>query len=155
MRDGEVIPRRKSDGVTTSEAIVHTDRFEAIVDQRTFDRAQKKLDEGKGDTAPKTARQYLLTGLIRCGDCGGGMGGRTKRDKPLYECRTYNQSGASECHRNTIPEAPLVAVIAKKVQERYLSDTALDRLRRKIEADARRPQLVLTVYGVGYKFADA
>jgi two-component system, OmpR family, alkaline phosphatase synthesis response regulator PhoP len=34
-------------------------------------------------------------------------------------------------------------------------DAHIKNIRRKIEADARRPQLVLTVYGVGYKFADA
>ena len=142
MRGGEVIPRRKSDKVISADPIVHPDRFEAIIDQRTFDRAQAKLDDGQGNTAPRTARQYLLSGLVRCGDCGGRMGGRTKRNHPLYECSTYNQSGASECHRNTIREAPLVSVVAKMIQDRYLSETALDRLRRKIEAKlakANRP----------------
>jgi two-component system alkaline phosphatase synthesis response regulator PhoP len=33
-------------------------------------------------------------------------------------------------------------------------DAHIKNLRRKIESDPRRPQLVLTVYGVGYKFAD-
>ncbi|MBT8165685.1 MAG: response regulator transcription factor [Acidimicrobiia bacterium] len=34
-------------------------------------------------------------------------------------------------------------------------DAHIKNLRRKIEADPRRPQLLLTVYGVGYKFSDA
>ncbi|MDH3426559.1 MAG: response regulator transcription factor [Acidimicrobiia bacterium] len=34
-------------------------------------------------------------------------------------------------------------------------DAHIKNIRRKIESDPRRPQLVLTVYGVGYKFADA
>ena len=34
-------------------------------------------------------------------------------------------------------------------------DAHIKNIRRKIEADPRRPELVLTVYGVGYKFADA
>jgi site-specific DNA recombinase len=135
MRDGEVVPRRKSDGVTKSEPIVHPDRFEAIIDQKAFDQAQAKLNSRKNDTAPKTTRQYLLTGLVHCGDCGGGMGGRTASNQPLYECRTYNQTGASECNRNTIPEAPLVSVISQKIQDRYLSEPALDRLRKKIESN--------------------
>ncbi len=134
MRDGEVIPRRKSDKVTASDPIIHPDKFEAIIDQRTFDRAQAKLNDGKGDTAPKTARQYLLSGLVRCGDCGGGMDGRTRSSGPLYACRTYNQTGSTACHCNTIREAPLVSVVAKMIQDRYLSETALDQLRRKIEA---------------------
>ena len=34
-------------------------------------------------------------------------------------------------------------------------DAHVKNLRRKIEPDPKRPRLVLTVYGVGYKFADA
>ncbi len=34
-------------------------------------------------------------------------------------------------------------------------DAHVKNLRRKIESDPRDPQHVLTVYGVGYKFADA
>jgi DNA-binding response OmpR family regulator len=31
----------------------------------------------------------------------------------------------------------------------------ISRLRRKIEQDPRDPELILTAWGVGYKFADA
>jgi DNA-binding response OmpR family regulator len=34
-------------------------------------------------------------------------------------------------------------------------DTVISRLRRKIEVDAQDPELILTAWGVGYKFADA
>jgi DNA-binding response OmpR family regulator len=34
-------------------------------------------------------------------------------------------------------------------------DTVVSRLRRKIERDAQDPSLILTAWGVGYKFADA
>jgi DNA-binding response OmpR family regulator len=34
-------------------------------------------------------------------------------------------------------------------------DTLIKRLRQKIEADNREPRLILTVWGTGYKFADA
>lgn len=34
-------------------------------------------------------------------------------------------------------------------------DTLIKRLRQKIETDTRDPQLILTVWGTGYKFADA
>jgi DNA-binding response OmpR family regulator len=33
-------------------------------------------------------------------------------------------------------------------------DTVISRLRRKIERDAQDPELILTAWGVGYKFAD-
>jgi two-component system, OmpR family, alkaline phosphatase synthesis response regulator PhoP len=34
-------------------------------------------------------------------------------------------------------------------------DAHIKNIRKKVERDPRRPELVLTVYGVGYKFADA
>ena len=34
-------------------------------------------------------------------------------------------------------------------------DAHIKNLRRKLERDPRRPELILTVYGVGYKFSDA
>ena len=34
-------------------------------------------------------------------------------------------------------------------------DTVVSRLRRKIERDPQNPTLILTAWGVGYKFADA
>jgi DNA-binding response OmpR family regulator len=33
-------------------------------------------------------------------------------------------------------------------------DTVISRLRRKIEQDPQDPELILTAWGVGYKFAD-
>jgi len=34
-------------------------------------------------------------------------------------------------------------------------DTVVSRVRRKIEPDAQDPQLIVTAWGVGYKFVDA
>jgi DNA-binding response OmpR family regulator len=34
-------------------------------------------------------------------------------------------------------------------------DTVVSRLRRKVERDAQDPELILTAWGIGYKFADA
>lgn len=137
MRDGEIIPRRKSDKFVSSTPIVHPDKFEAIVDQATFDAAQRKLKSGPKRTSPKTAHQYLLTGLVKCGDCGGAMGG-LRPSNPYYRCRTYHQTGTAVCYCNTIPEAPLVEVIRRKITEKYCSEAALARLRRSLEAGQDR-----------------
>ncbi len=54
FRDGEVIPRRKADKIVAAEPIMHPDRFEAIVDQDTFDLAQAKMAKRKQRSAAKT-----------------------------------------------------------------------------------------------------
>jgi DNA-binding response OmpR family regulator len=43
--------------------------------------------------------------------------------------------------------------IAFESYERAI-DTHVKNIRRKLEPDPRVPRLVLTVYGVGYRFAD-
>ncbi len=134
MRNGEVIPRRKSDKTISAEPIIHENKFEAIVPQMTFDKVQNKLADRKGNTSTKQARRYLLAGLAKCGDCNGAMGGITNSTKPVYHCRRYHAAGNTACHRNVVEEAPLVAAIVRKIQEEYLSDSALARLRRSLEA---------------------
>ena len=43
--------------------------------------------------------------------------------------------------------------VAFETYERAI-DSHVKNLRRKLEPDPRRPRYVLTVYGVGYRFAD-
>ena len=43
--------------------------------------------------------------------------------------------------------------VAFETYERAI-DSHIKNLRRKLEPDPRRPRYVLTVYGVGYRFAD-
>ncbi|MDA1052440.1 MAG: recombinase family protein, partial [Planctomycetota bacterium] len=137
MRDGEIVPRRKSDKFTQAEPVTHAGRFEAIIDQETFDRAQAKLGGNRTKTSRRSAHQYLLAGLVKCGDCGGAMGG-SKPKNPRYHCRLYHQSGSSVCYCNTISEAPLVSCIVRKIQEKYLSPAALDRLRKALAQEQER-----------------
>ena len=134
---GEIIPRRKSDKVTSSDPITHKNHFKAIISQKTFDQAQAKLENGYKDTVPKQAHKYLFSGLLKCGDCGGSMGG-IKPSDPTYRCRLYHQSGRSACYCNTMKEAPLASVIVKKIQDQYLCDSALDRLRKAIRTEQKQ-----------------
>ena len=137
-RDGEIVPRRRTDRTVSSKPIVIENKFEAIVEQTTFDKTQVKLESRKGCTARKQARQYLLSGLVRCGDCAGAMGGLVQNNKTAYRCSRYHRTGRSCCHCNTIHEAPLVDCIVRKIQEQYLSESAIDRLRDALREEQQR-----------------
>jgi site-specific DNA recombinase len=102
LRDGEIIPRRKSDRSVAADPIVIPDRFEAIVDQETFDAAQRKLAGNRTKTARRTARQYVLAGLLKCGDCKRSMGGLHRHSGAIYRCRLFHQSGRIVCYHNVI-----------------------------------------------------
>ena len=47
-----------------------------IVDTETFEHAQKLLQEARRRWAKQGIRKYLLSGLVRCGECGNTMTGR-------------------------------------------------------------------------------
>lgn len=135
MGGGEIVPRRKSDKSVLADPVVIPDRFEAIIDQETFDKVQAKRLANKRKTSPRSAWQYRLSGLVKCGDCGGAMVGIRRSS---YRCHLYQQSGRTVCYCNTIREAPLVEVVRRKIQEQYTGKASLDRLRKALEREQER-----------------
>lgn len=59
----------------------------AIIDKETFDYAQKLLGQSRRRWAKQSRHEYLLSGLLRCGDCGNTMTGRRSKNwgKYVYE----------------------------------------------------------------------
>ena len=136
---GEIVSRRKTDRTGRAEPMIVERRFEAIIDQRTFDKAQRKLLRRRGHTAHRTGHQYVFSGLLRCGDCGGIMGGaiaksgiisgtKGRRSYSVYRCQTFHVHGRSACHCNGVGEAALLDVVLRKIQVEVFSDKAIDRL---------------------------
>lgn len=56
----------------------------AIIDRKTFELAQKLLKESRRRWAGRPKRKYLLSGLLRCGDCGNTMTGRRTKNWGTY-----------------------------------------------------------------------
>jgi DNA invertase Pin-like site-specific DNA recombinase len=130
-----------------SSWIVCADAFEALIDQKTFDRVQAKLGERRQRTTPyKTshgADRFLLSGLVFCGHCGRKMHGastsRTKKGKsysyPKYRCSTYALMGSVPgCGCHSVHEKPLVDFVLAKMREAILAGGHLDELRERIKA---------------------
>lgn len=134
IKDGEIIPRQKNDGREEPEPMVVEDHHEPIIDKRTFERVQRKLAGHQKRTAHRTGHQYIFSGLLRCGDCGGSMGGvparnqRHKKDYFIYNCRTFHNRGRSACHPNSMSEQRLLGVVVRKLQAEIFTETAIDRL---------------------------
>lgn len=70
-----------------------------IVDKEQFEHAQIMLGEAKRRSSGFSRHNYLLSGLVRCGRCGGTMNGRkaNSHGKPffIYQCRK-SYAGAKE-----------------------------------------------------------
>lgn len=55
-----------------------------IIEEDVFNHAQKLLNESRRRWAKKSVNQYLLSGLLRCGDCGNTMTGRRQKNWDTY-----------------------------------------------------------------------
>ncbi len=136
IQDGEIVARRKGDGrEVEAEPVVVEDHHAAIVPRKLFDRVQRKLKGQQKRTAHRTGHQYAFTGLLRCGDCGGPLGGAVARSSAgqrkiafVYHCRRFHSQGRSACHCNSVGEAPLLTTVVRKMQAEVFSEKAIDRL---------------------------
>ncbi len=63
----------------------------SLVPIELFEAVQRKLDRNAELSMRNTKREYLLSGLLYCSQCGGRMGGHAIRNIPYYRCyRQYN-----------------------------------------------------------------
>jgi site-specific DNA recombinase len=58
----------------------------SLVPIELFEAVQRKLDKNAELSRRNTKREYLLSGLLYCSQCGGRMGGHTIHDIPYYRC---------------------------------------------------------------------
>jgi hypothetical protein len=107
---------------------------EAIIDRATFEAAQAKLRRQRRVTAHRSGRQYIFSGVLVCADCGQVMAGVPYEhggpNGKGYRCHRYQDGGSSACFRNQIKEEAILDVVVRKLQEKILSETAIDRLLR-------------------------
>lgn len=60
----------------------------ALVDDETFTRAQARLESKRGSQTRQTGNANLLSGVARCGVCGGKMGrSHDRKKRSVYACK--------------------------------------------------------------------
>ena len=107
----------------------------AIVDEHTFKMAQERKElNRKGTRSRREKENYLLTGLIECGECGHAFtsnrrfSGRNKTKYLTYRCGNHNKGHKCNC---------------KEVNVEYLEAFVLDTILEQVLADSRRAELVV------------
>ena len=71
----------------------------SLVPVELFEAAQRKLDTNTELSRRNTKREYLLSGLLCCSQCGGRMGGHAIHDVPYYRC--YRKDNPDKVPFNT------------------------------------------------------
>jgi DNA invertase Pin-like site-specific DNA recombinase len=123
----------------THEPVVTIDLFERCQAKMASRRAVRKKDGKRAGRRPGNAA-YLLTGLLRCGHCGGAMVGQTKAVKKgggkvtlrIYLCSRYLRGGKEACSWNGVDADRLGRAILRKLRSVWLSRDVLEATREEI-----------------------
>ena len=126
-----------------SEIIEKSDAFPPIIPETLFYRVQKKMDDNKrihtgGRYKAKT--EYLLSGLVFCGDCGFRMVGssnsyHTRVSKELrlsnyYRCGNGSRTG--KCKMTNIKKNSIERNIIDQIQTFILNDKEITAIAKKV-----------------------
>lgn len=150
------------------EVVRIEDAFPAIVDRATWEGVQKIMDARKRN-GRKAKREYLLTGLIFCGECGAPMHGITthrKKGDTEYEYSYYHCSGKCGMKSVTVEYAEqcvfryLQALLTPdnrltlettlgKYKRELQAATAVDRAHTQNEIDDRQKQIDTLMQNMG------
>jgi site-specific DNA recombinase len=99
----------------------------AVVDPRTWQKAQQTVRHHSRHHGPPSKRDFLLSKLIRC-ECGAGVTGRahngTRAKYRYYKCADFGRKNPTGCKGKFIPAAPLEQAVWGLV-ERLAADPRL------------------------------
>ena len=125
----------------------------AIVDHATWDAVQARLArmQRKGSTGgrpPGDARPYLVSGLLRCGTCGGPMSIASHKTKgnvryANFGCTAHRSRGADICANNTtISERKITRDLIDAIREALtpeVVDSIVRGFERRLADRSKRP----------------
>jgi site-specific DNA recombinase len=132
----------------------------AIIDRETWEAVRERVARKSRLPAGRTqTSEFLLTGLLHCGECGGRMiGGRSRVKKATkqygyryYECLTYRRGIGCRTHRHPAPalEARVLALLdemagsvepltERRTDRLTVERTAVEKAIRENEAERQR-----------------
>lgn len=109
-----------------------------IIDKETFELAKKRRKRKKALGGQAHNEKYLLSGLVRCGKCGGAITGHIQRkgqySYKYYTCQNYISKGTSVCSGGFLNSAKLEAAVLSDIDS-LLNGTSASIRRELIPTD--------------------
>jgi site-specific DNA recombinase len=101
-------------GMRRTDAGRHPGLWEAIISEDDSQRLKLLLNRRAGLPPAAPARKYLLTGFIRCGNCGGRMSAHMRANRTgQYVCARH--PGYPNCGSLTVKAEPVEQLVAEMV----------------------------------------
>jgi site-specific DNA recombinase len=116
--------KRYSDGkrkrVYNENPIIVEGKHEPIIDEETFNKVQDLIENNPRHQMKRFNGNHLLSGLLRCPDCGYGMSIQRSKKYEYYTCNQY-MNHHNRCKPNMINKAKIepefLDILEKKVNE--------------------------------------
>lgn len=110
----------------------------AITDKITFTKVRGKMDKNKRMPGKYRAkRTYLLSGIIKCGECGSSMNGAvtsTRKGEEIryYRCCKKMLKGSDKCANRSLPADDIERLVVTQMQKIFLDQNAIDKLMDRV-----------------------
>lgn len=108
----------------------------AVIDKELFDRVQERIEENKAAPARQksNAVDYLLSGKMYCGNCGGGMVGVSGKGKLgekyyYYACSTKNR--LKSCDKKNVRKEWIESVVVDETIKNVLNPEKIDYIAKR------------------------
>jgi len=121
------------------DPIVKEGIHEALIDHETFDRIQRKMDSRRETHSKPRYGRYILSGLLRCGRCGGTLAGKGyhKGNIPRYYACVTAQVRPGVCARYQIPQMALENYILGAIEKELFQPAILRKVKAAIFRKAK------------------
>lgn len=120
-----------------------------IIDQQTWQTSQQLLDKGKRVFKNNCADEFLLSGILTCGECGASMHGKSSGKYKYYCCsKKYDLKREDRCHSQLHRAKDLDLKIWRVVQCAILDKEEIFLLINNIkkESNEMKPQAAFDGY---------
>jgi hypothetical protein len=105
--------------------------YEPLIDLATFDRVQRKLERRRNGRQAQRSNAWLLSGILRCGLCGGSMSSAGANDTGRLPYRCHGHVKGT-CSGPCIRKDEIEAFVGRTLEEMILGDDTLQRIREQI-----------------------
>ncbi len=121
-------------GVPNENAVRIENAIPRIIDNTTWERVQKRMSDRKHRAVNKAKREYLLSGLIECADCGATYIGHTSTNSRGYSTRYYccgNKYRTHSCSSKNINADEIETFVVQNLKM-YLLGLNFEKMAQKI-----------------------
>jgi DNA invertase Pin-like site-specific DNA recombinase len=138
----QMLDNEKYTGVMTyadeeGTKIRHENAHPAIISRELFEKVQRLRKERRNTPSGTLGSRHLLSGLVRCGLCGGPMHTvkHSKKDTSrAYRCKAYHGKGKVVCAGITVQSEKVERTVLAELRRQFLKRACLESLVRNINA---------------------